>query len=53
MTMQVNATRAKLDNGSLALQAATDAAYKAGTLSMDAIGALFRRNADSIVSSWW
>jgi hypothetical protein len=51
--MQVNATRAKLDNSSLALQTTTDAAYKSGTLNMDAIGALFRRNADSIVSSWW
>jgi hypothetical protein len=51
--LQLNATRGKLDNGSLALQASTDAAYAAGTLSMDAIGALFRQNADSIVSSWW
>ena len=49
----MNATRAKLDNASLALQSATDSAYMAGKLSMDAVGALFRENADTIVSTWW
>ena len=34
----MTATRAKLDNASLALQAQTDAAYKAGSMTMDTIG---------------
>jgi len=51
--VQLNTTRAALDNASLALQASTDAAYKAGTLAMPAICKLFAANADAIVAGWW
>jgi dipeptidase len=47
------ATRAKLDNASMILQKNTDAAFKAGTTDMQAVGALFSKNADAIVASWW
>jgi dipeptidase len=50
---EVVAARTVLDNNSLALQASTDAAVKAGTMSPAAVGALFGRNADAIVAGWW
>ena len=51
--VDVVSARTELDNASLALQAATDAAFKAGNISMALVGAQFRANADAIVSRWW
>ena len=49
----IESTRSTLDNASFAMQASTDAAYKAGIMDMQRVGELFRENADAIVASWW
>ena len=49
---QIVAARAALDNSSLALQAKADDLYPK-TKNISAISALFRANADAIVSRWW